>query len=76
MLYRGSEITREVAWVIFDEIHYLRDKGEERERFVHSKSIWSFYRTWCYMGRNYYSSTRQCSLCLSFGNDTQCETIR
>ncbi|CAF4649616.1 unnamed protein product, partial [Rotaria sp. Silwood2] len=26
MLYRGSEITREVAWVIFDEIHYLRDK--------------------------------------------------
>ena len=26
MLYRGSEITREVAWVIFDEIHYMRDK--------------------------------------------------
>ena len=30
MLYRGSEITREVAWVIFDEIHYLRDKGIKR----------------------------------------------
>ena len=27
MLYRGSEITREVAWVVFDEIHYMRDKG-------------------------------------------------
>lgn len=27
MLYRGSEITREVAWVIFDEIHYIRDKS-------------------------------------------------
>ena len=27
MLYRGSEIMREVAWVVFDEIHYLRDKG-------------------------------------------------
>jgi ATP-dependent RNA helicase DOB1 len=27
MLYRGSEITREVGWVIFDEIHYMRDKG-------------------------------------------------
>lgn len=27
MLYRGSEVTREVAWVIFDEIHYMRDKG-------------------------------------------------
>ncbi|KAJ1654673.1 ATP-dependent RNA helicase mtr4 [Dispira simplex] len=26
MLYRGSEILREVAWVIFDEIHYMRDK--------------------------------------------------
>ena len=27
MLYRGSEIMREVAWVIFDEIHYMRDKS-------------------------------------------------
>ena len=27
MLYRGSEILREVAWVIFDEVHYMRDKG-------------------------------------------------
>lgn len=27
MLYKGSEIMREVAWVIFDEIHYLRDKS-------------------------------------------------
>ncbi|KAL0958925.1 hypothetical protein HGRIS_014241 [Hohenbuehelia grisea] len=26
MLYRGSEVVREVAWVIFDEIHYMRDK--------------------------------------------------
>ncbi|CAD6195637.1 unnamed protein product [Caenorhabditis auriculariae] len=26
MLYRGSEITKEVGWVIFDEIHYMRDK--------------------------------------------------
>ena len=26
MLYRGSEILREVAWVIFDEVHYMRDK--------------------------------------------------
>ncbi|KAK8791086.1 hypothetical protein WA158_005717 [Blastocystis sp. Blastoise] len=26
MLYRGNEILREVAWVIFDEIHYMRDK--------------------------------------------------
>mmetsp|Transcript_15159 Transcript_15159/g.20006 ORF Transcript_15159/g.20006 Transcript_15159/m.20006 type:complete len:1017 (+) Transcript_15159:58-3108(+) len=26
MLYRGSEMMREVAWVIYDEIHYMRDK--------------------------------------------------
>ncbi|KRX97320.1 Superkiller viralicidic activity 2-like 2 [Trichinella pseudospiralis] len=26
MLYRGSELLREVGWVIFDEIHYMRDK--------------------------------------------------
>jgi len=25
MLYRGSEIMREVAWVVFDEVHYMRD---------------------------------------------------
>ncbi|XP_056176754.1 DExH-box ATP-dependent RNA helicase DExH10 isoform X2 [Syzygium oleosum] len=26
MLYRGSEVLKEVAWVIFDEIHYMRDR--------------------------------------------------
>jgi ATP-dependent RNA helicase DOB1 len=26
MLYRGSEIVREVAWVIFDEVHAMRSK--------------------------------------------------
>ena len=26
MLYKGSEIIREVAWIVFDEIHYMRDK--------------------------------------------------
>ncbi|KAJ4828638.1 DExH-box ATP-dependent RNA helicase DExH10, partial [Turnera subulata] len=26
MLYRGSEILKEVAWVIFDEIHYMKDR--------------------------------------------------
>ena len=27
MLYKGSEITKEIAWVIFDEVHYMRDKA-------------------------------------------------
>ena len=26
MLYRGHELIREVQWVIFDEVHYMRDK--------------------------------------------------
>ena len=26
MLYKGSEIVKEIAWVIFDEVHYMRDK--------------------------------------------------
>ncbi|KAJ3028956.1 UNVERIFIED_CONTAM: ATP-dependent RNA helicase mtr4 [Siphonaria sp. JEL0065] len=26
MLYRGSEMMREVGWVIFDEVHYMREK--------------------------------------------------
>ena len=26
MLYRGSEVMREVKWVIFDEVHYMRDR--------------------------------------------------
>ncbi len=26
MLYKGSSVMREVGWVIFDEVHYMRDK--------------------------------------------------
>ncbi|KAK9838518.1 hypothetical protein WJX81_004706 [Elliptochloris bilobata] len=26
MLYRGSELLREVSWVIFDEVHYMQDR--------------------------------------------------
>ena len=34
MLYRGSEIMREVAWVVFDEIHYMRDKSKSPEQYL------------------------------------------
>ena len=27
MLYRGHELVREVQWVVFDEVHSMRDKG-------------------------------------------------
>ena len=26
MLYKGSQIIQAVGWVIFDEVHYMRDK--------------------------------------------------
>lgn len=26
MIYRGSELLREVSWVVFDEIHYMQDR--------------------------------------------------
>jgi ATP-dependent RNA helicase DOB1 len=26
MLYRGSDVIREVAWIVFDEVHYMRDR--------------------------------------------------
>ncbi|GIL80546.1 hypothetical protein Vretimale_16031 [Volvox reticuliferus] len=26
MIYRGSELIREVAWVVFDEVHYMQDR--------------------------------------------------
>ena len=38
MLYRGSEIMREVAWVVFDEIHYMRDKGKADQISVDVKN--------------------------------------
>lgn len=38
MLYRGSEIMREVGWVVFDEIHYMRDKGKSHQ--LGTNSIW------------------------------------
>lgn len=26
MLYRGSEVLREVVWIVFDEVHYMKDR--------------------------------------------------
>jgi ATP-dependent RNA helicase DOB1 len=33
MIYRGSELLREVAWVIFDEVHYMQ------VRMVHAAAV-------------------------------------
>lgn len=54
MLYRGSEVMREVAWVVFDEIHYMRDKGATCDRFFRLWHIYSRFlpfRARCCLGR-------------------------
>lgn len=30
MIYKGSELLREVAWVIFDEVHYMQVSRSKR----------------------------------------------
>lgn len=31
MLYNGSEVIRDVEWVVFDEVHYINDSEVTRE---------------------------------------------
>ena len=62
MLYRGSEIMREVAWVIFDEIHYLRDKGRSDKLAFRMRLI--LFSPWSSLGGNDHSPTQQSALCL------------
>ena len=38
MLYRGSEVIREAAMVVFDEIHYIRDPERGVVRLPHRYS--------------------------------------
>ena len=66
MLYRGSEIMREVAWVIFDEIHYMRDASKFKclyELYRENVDLCFFLTSpWCCLGRDHHSAPRQGSL--------------
>ena len=83
MLYRGSEIMREVGWVIFDEIHYMRDKERgviffyKKMPIIFSREIYIFFSfpNRCGLGRNYHFATSQCALCLFVCHYSQCQTI-
>ena len=68
MLYRGSEVMREVAWVVFDEIHYMRDKGDSWLYNSH------FSARGC-LGRNAHSLARQGALCLFISHDSKRHAI-
>eukprot|EP00635_Sarcinochrysidales_sp_CCMP3193_P000153 CAMPEP_0118897770 /NCGR_PEP_ID=MMETSP1166-20130328/5026_1 /TAXON_ID=1104430 /ORGANISM="Chrysoreinhardia sp, Strain CCMP3193" /LENGTH=1047 /DNA_ID=CAMNT_0006836849 /DNA_START=81 /DNA_END=3224 /DNA_ORIENTATION=+ len=46
MLYRGSELMREVKWVIYDEIHYMRDRDRG---VIWEESIILLPHTICYV---------------------------
>ena len=42
---------REVAWVIFDEIHYMRDKGmTTKDEFTFLRNVW--YSFCCFSIKN------------------------
>lgn len=78
MLYRGSEIMREVAWVVFDEIHYMRDASKfcsisKIEGFANNIFLIS---SWCRLGRDYHSTPRQGSLRLLVRHDPQRHAVR
>ena len=40
MLYGGSDIVRDVEWVIFDEVHYINDAE------VKTSTLWLAYFCW------------------------------
>lgn len=63
MLYRGGEVMREVQWVIFDEIHYMRDKCMSMGEAYKSTNA-NDHSSWCCMGRDHYPLARQGPLCL------------
>jgi len=66
---------REVAWVIFDEIHYMRDKGLPPPFPDFNNSI-LIYRTRSRMGRNHHPITRQSALRVPLRHHPQRPPIR
>lgn len=78
MLYRGSEIMREVAWCIYDEVHYMRDSDrgvvweESSACFdcVGSATI-TVLPSNCCAGLTFHShfASPSGALCVSFSND-------
>ena len=51
MLYNGSEVVRELEWVVFDEVHYINDKHRgvvwEEVLFMIFMQIFYFYANFC-----------------------------
>lgn len=41
MLYNGSEVIRDLEWVIFDEVHYINDAE------VRNSSVSVIYAIYC-----------------------------
>ena len=87
MLYRGSELIREVAWVIYDEVHYMRDSERgvvweesiillpHRVRFVFLSYVYNHDD--CTVTNN--SKAHIIIICFSFFfqcNNPKCITIR
>jgi hypothetical protein len=76
MLYRGSEIMREVAWVVFDEIHYMRDASKCKYIWGNVESTDDSDSSRRSLGGDDYSSPGQSSICFPFGNYPKCHAVR
>lgn len=76
MLYRGSEIMREVAWVVFDEIHYMRDASKSNTPIPSIQLLTTGFSARCCLGRDYYPPSRQGSICILVRDDSQCHAVR
>ena len=65
---------REVAWVVFDEIHYLRDKGKVSLQL--DSHMAKQVSSWGRLGGDYYPSARQSTLRVPIGYNSQCDAVR
>lgn len=71
---------REVAWVIFDEIHYMRDKGKQ-ESYSHvdesiAEFLLSLFRTRGRMGGDHHFAAAHRPICLPISHDSKQYAIR
>jgi ATP-dependent RNA helicase DOB1 len=57
MLYRGSELMRQVAWVIYDEVHYMRDS---ERGVVWEESIILLCVALCFRSCRHYTNSLNC----------------
>ena len=76
MLYNGSDVIRDVEWVVFDEVHYINDSEVKMiDDYSHCVSlnilpISHLYIAWGGMGGSADNATRARSCYYALGHST------